>query len=193
MAIIIGETVQTIMTNHLYQFDKKVYRQVEGGPIGLEITGIIADVVMIWFDQLFLKKAEEAGYSVLLYKRYVDDINLVVSSMFPFVRGEASEVEAEMETAAAMKRIADDIIPGMIVLEVDTPALHHNNRLPILDIEVWVSGDSSVLHAFYKKSMSSEMVVTARFTSQSNALVCEGLNWQFDHFQSFWPFLEMTK
>ena len=29
--------VITIMENHLYQFDGKVYRQSEGGPIGLEV------------------------------------------------------------------------------------------------------------------------------------------------------------
>ena len=31
--------VETIMENHLYQFDGRVYRQKDGGPIGLEITG----------------------------------------------------------------------------------------------------------------------------------------------------------
>ena len=46
MALLLGETVHTIMGNHLYQFDGKVYRQEEGGPIGLELTGIVADIVM---------------------------------------------------------------------------------------------------------------------------------------------------
>ena len=42
--------VDTIMSNHLYQFDSRVSRQVEGGPIGLEITGVLARLVMLWWD-----------------------------------------------------------------------------------------------------------------------------------------------
>ena len=50
MALLLGEAVETIMGNHLYRFDGKVYRQVEGGPIGLELTGVVADLVMLWCD-----------------------------------------------------------------------------------------------------------------------------------------------
>ena len=71
MALLLGEAVETIMGNHLYRFDGKVYRQVEGGPIGLELTGVVADLVMLWCDNKFLKKEESAGLDVLLYKRYV--------------------------------------------------------------------------------------------------------------------------
>ena len=47
--------VITIMDHHLYQFDGKVFRQKEGGPIGLEITGVLARLVMLWWDTEYLK------------------------------------------------------------------------------------------------------------------------------------------
>ena len=34
--------VDVIMSSHLYQFDGRVYKQLTGGPIGLEITGVLS-------------------------------------------------------------------------------------------------------------------------------------------------------
>ena len=68
--------VKTIMSNHLYQFDGKVYKQAEGGPIGMEVTGVLARLVMLWWDQEFLRKLGQLGVSLEFYLRYVDDSNL---------------------------------------------------------------------------------------------------------------------
>ena len=39
--------VSTILSNHLYQMDGKVFRQQAGGPIGLEITGVLSRLVVV--------------------------------------------------------------------------------------------------------------------------------------------------
>ena len=49
--------VRKFLKNHIYQVDGKVFRQQEGGPIGLEITGVLARLVMLWWDREFIKKA----------------------------------------------------------------------------------------------------------------------------------------
>ena len=33
---------------------------------------------MCWWDKEFIKRMEEAGVDVIMYKRFVDDINLVL-------------------------------------------------------------------------------------------------------------------
>ena len=70
--------VNFIMKNHTYRFNRKVKKQIEGGLIGLKITGIIAKIVMLWFDKKTLKSLRAMKIELLLYKRYVDDSNLVL-------------------------------------------------------------------------------------------------------------------
>ena len=180
MSIMLGEAVESVMGNHVYIFDGKVYRQEKGGPIGLELTGVVADITMLHFDQMFLNKVEENGYKVHLYKRYVDDILMVVEATIDFNRAEVGrEKEVEKKVAEVMRTAADDILPDMLKFEVDTPSLHANGRLPVLDIEVWVGPDHCILHSFYKKSVATTHVVMARSALSASAkraiLVAEGV------------------
>ena len=43
--------VRTVMKNHLYRFDGQVFKQTSGGPIGLELTQVLARLVMLWWDE----------------------------------------------------------------------------------------------------------------------------------------------
>ena len=74
------------MGNHIYQFDGKVYRQNDGGPIGLEITGVLARLVMLWWDREYLTKLNYLGLELELYKHYVDDSNMGSKPIKPGVR-----------------------------------------------------------------------------------------------------------
>ena len=58
--------------------DGRVYRQQEGGPIGLEITGVLARLVMLWWDKEFMRKAREFETDILMYLRFVDDGNIAI-------------------------------------------------------------------------------------------------------------------
>ena len=46
IAKVIEVAIQEIFANHVYRFDGKLYRQKEGGAIGLRLTGIVARIVM---------------------------------------------------------------------------------------------------------------------------------------------------
>ena len=56
--------LHTFLHLHL-QWNQGVKLQSEGTPIGLEIAGTLAKVVMLWWDKKFLKKA--AINNILLY------------------------------------------------------------------------------------------------------------------------------
>ena len=42
------------------------------------MTGELGVVFMSWWDKQFLEKLRRIGIETLLYKRYVDDINIVM-------------------------------------------------------------------------------------------------------------------
>ena len=64
-----------VMKNHIYIFDNTIRKQREGGAIGLELTGLLARIYMIWWDKRFLEKCSMVDITPDIYKRYVDDIN----------------------------------------------------------------------------------------------------------------------
>ena len=45
-----------IMKNHVYTFDGQIRKQIRGGPIGLKLTGVLAQIFMIWWDGEFTRR-----------------------------------------------------------------------------------------------------------------------------------------
>ena len=155
------------MENHVYVFYKEVHKQIDGGPIGLRVTGSIAKIVMIWFDKKLLVSLKVLKIQVLMYKRYVDDANLVLRALTKGLQFDGTKLvldpinqsdPPDVQTARVITQIADSILPDVIKMEFDTPSLHPNERLPILDLEVWVE-NNQIYHSFYKKSMASQSVI----------------------------------
>ena len=67
-----------VMKNHVYVFNNELRKQRNGRAIGLELTGLLARIYMIWWDKQFLEKCAQNGILLKIYKRYVDDINLLL-------------------------------------------------------------------------------------------------------------------
>ena len=57
----------------------KVFLQTEGGPIGLELSGALARIVMLLWDRELLQRLEKAAsnthWDLYIYMRYVYDGN----------------------------------------------------------------------------------------------------------------------
>ena len=71
MARAMEVVVDTIMSNHFFQFDGQVFKQETGGPFGLEITGVLARLVMLSWDEKFLGKWKHGSLgSASWYKVY---------------------------------------------------------------------------------------------------------------------------
>ena len=152
----IGKAIQVginaVMKAHAYKFAGDTRVQKQGGAIGLELTGEIAAVFMSWWDKKMKLKIEEEGIKTVMYKRYVDDINLIV------------EVKKETEEEEIWKKIRDagDRIHDSIQLEADYPSNHPDQKVPILDIKVWVDANGKVWHEYYCKPVSSKSVIDAQ-------------------------------
>ena len=152
------------MKNHVYEFDNKIHKQTEGGDFGIELKGYLAQVFMIWWTKEFLKKVRTRHIEVYLFKRYVDDMNML-TSIPADVNGSTLD-EKELKMSKKLKEIGDTIHPS-IVLETDCPIQHPDKKLPILDLKTWLEerdGKHIIMYEFYQKDVSSKATINARST-----------------------------
>ena len=162
--------IKQIMNNHIYHFGDKMKKQIQGGPIGLELTGDLAQIYMMWYDNQLKTKAKEENIDILLYQRYVDDINMVIAKPPSAENNENKTRIDDLEIMNNVKSLGNSIHPS-IQLEIDVPSQYPDNKLPILDMKVWCgtkkdnargSEKHIVLHEFYSKPMANKSVIHAR-------------------------------
>ena len=143
------------MSVHDFMFGGKIYRQLSGGAIGMDLTGVLADVYLCEWDKQLMQGMIENEIECKLYKRYIDDINVIVKTS---VEGG----EREKVTMASLKRIANSIDESLTV-KTDVTSEHDDGKVPILDLKVWIgkgkNGSMKVLHEHYMKDVSSRMVI----------------------------------
>jgi len=165
-----------IMKNHTYNFNNELRKQKEGGAIGVDLTGNIANIFMSWWDKELIRKLEKLGITPFLYKRYVDDINLgteAIKQNYEYVQGKLverkgnldNEIPADKKTFDIIRTIGDGIHKS-IKLTTDVPSNHDDYKVPILDLKCWITevntGNKTVtkiLHEHYIKDVSSKMVI----------------------------------
>ena len=173
--------LELLLQKHCYSFNGEIKKQEKGGPIGLDITGVVAKIFMCWWDEKLLEGIRKAKLNVFLYKRYVDDINACVEVVKPGMRWiggkliynqqiveDDRQIEDDIRTFNVIKQIGDGIHTS-IKLEVDIPSNHDDRKIPILDLKVWIeeiqnengSKIKKIMHEFYMKEMSSKFVIDA--------------------------------
>ena len=169
LAEALSVAVKFTMGNHMYRFNGEVRRQREGGPIGLGLTGDVAQILMVWWDRELIKRLEARGMKVLLYLRYVDDINIVVKNVSRSTGSESLRPRDEANMLI-VQEVANGIHPS-IQVTIDYPSGHSDLKMPILDLKVWpsheldgVTRETSVMimHEHYHKEVASRAVVNAR-------------------------------
>ena len=173
-----------IMQNHIYTFADEIKLQSRGGPIGLQLTGVLAQLFMVWWDRQLERRMGELGLDQRMYKRYVDDVNVIMTETTPGLRfngdrlvssedsiEEDRGVEADERAMRLFQAIANSI-HSSVEMEIDCPSRHRGEKLPILDLRVWIEKTgqdqqrirpgSVILHEFYSKEVASKSVVNAR-------------------------------
>ena len=160
-----------VMKNHTYNFANSIKRQSKGGPIGLDLTGGIAQVYMIWWNRELLRRLIDIGMIVKLKKCYVDDVNYGLLPTPPgtvYGNGQLcieeaialndDLIHADKRTMKIVMAVGNSIHEST-QLEYDCPSLHDDKKMPILDLKVWVSESNMITHEFYAKEVSSKSVI----------------------------------
>ena len=170
LSIALKIAILFIMKNHIYSINGTLKKQSQGGPIGLELTGDIAQICMVWWDKELKRRLYENNIILLVYKRYVDDINFIIDKLKQIIenRNEEERHKEDIEIMDKIRQIANGIHRS-IEVETDTPAMHDDKKQPILDLKVWQetrkqpdgSPTSKVLHEFYHKEIANKAVTQA--------------------------------
>ena len=121
---------------------------------------------MTFWDQKFLKKLKSLGIKVDVYKRYVDNIFMILPEISSgwFFNKESRRLEFDLDdplssaspdarTFMILEEIANSLDDD-IQVESDYPSNHESGRLPVLDLEMFIQ-DEIVEFSFYKKKMTS--------------------------------------
>ena len=75
IAEFVKQVIKMTFNGHVYKFGNKIYLQNKGGPIGLRLSGAVARLVLLWFDDRVIDIAKVNNVKVIMYKRYIDDID----------------------------------------------------------------------------------------------------------------------
>ena len=158
--------IQT-MKNHCYKFDGKLYRQEEGGSIGLDLTGVMAAIYMSWWDGQLVVLLRENGLFTLFYKRYEDDINLIIHATTE------GTIEGPRDKCIMEKvREIANTIHSNIKATCDYGSNYSDGKLPVLDLKIW-KGESTqngtkILYEHYMKDVSSRHLLNYRSAHPEN-------------------------
>ena len=168
-------TVLTVLlTTHAYEFAGTIRKQTSGGPIGMEITGVVAQVFMVWWDRRLRERLEGIGIHLPLHERYVDDTNLTMKRTEVGARynGERlvftgeSRIEDEgmqddKRTMLLIQAVTTHIHPS-IRMTIDYPSNHTDGKVPMLDVKMWMTtqeGRTKIMYEHYEKAMVTKVVI----------------------------------
>ena len=157
-----------VMTNHIR----------DGGAIGLELTGLLARIYMIWWDKRFLEKCAIVNIIPDIYKRYVDDINSLtefigngyVYNGTTLIKDQDKELSDSNESPdKVMMQLLNDIansIHPSIQLTNDYPSKYNDKKIPILNLKVWTKTDNEegtkIVYEHYRKEVATRSTVHAK-------------------------------
>ena len=163
--------IEKTMSLHDYVYDKKIIRQKEGGSIGLDLTGVVVDIYMNHWDRKLKEILQNKNIDVKLYKRYKDDINLILRVLYRSRDAAIDRKERERSTLAEIMSLADSIHPSIKVTG-DVPSNYEDNRLPSLDLKVWIgeveTDTYKVITSHYMKDVSTRAVINERSSHPVN-------------------------
>ena len=167
----------TILQSHTYEFAGILKRQRKGGPIGLELTGVVAQVFMVWWDRQFIERLNQINVKLKLHQRYVDDSNVggkatPLGARYDGERllineitvAEDEQIPADERTMRLLQQVASYVHPS-IRLTIDCPSRHVDGKCPMLDVKMWialVNQERKIVYEHYEKEMTTKAVIHAR-------------------------------
>ena len=185
--MIVGEimrmAIEVLFKTHCYSFKGSVFKQSDGGPIGLRATCAIARVVMARHSILWKKIMTDNNINTAFDGFYVDDGRIIMYSIRPgwrWMNGElwySEEWEQEDKflsptgrTKNVLSRTLGDIVE-CLEFTVESPEEFPDLWLPTLDISLQMNKDNQVQYRFFEKPTASKLCLQADTALSQNCLV----------------------
>ena len=74
----LAAAVGTVFNHHYFKFGGKVYRQLDGACIGMDLAVELCAIYMLVWDMKFKERLGVLALVVWLYRRYVDDCSVAL-------------------------------------------------------------------------------------------------------------------
>ena len=137
---------------------------------GCKLTGAVSRAFMARWDRIYLQKVKKAGINMHVYERYVDDSNQLAEISPPNTEynvqtGKLVKVDNlnvdETEEGRSVRLLLSiaNSVQDDIVMEADHPDKNDDNKLPILDMKVWLNGEKFAVFQHYEKPVSNKQVM----------------------------------
>ena len=180
-ALALKQLILVVLQNHIFSFNKKIYKQTSGGAIGDRLTGALGAILGQVHSRRLLTILADSEAEVKFLQLYVDDGDWCMKALPPgsrFIRerNRIEIIEEEIEndrnldqdfrTANVVKNAANSIFEFLKV-KIDCPSLHDDGWMPILDIKAQVESDK-IVYQFYKKALSNDRVILANSAMPNN-------------------------
>ena len=143
--------VKLVMKKHLYKFNSEVREQGEGGAIGLRATGAVALCVMLYWHREVRRRLKTLKIELDIYGGFVDDVALLTDEIEKGSKIVGNEIIIDDEkkkvdenrseeeiTMDIIEEVAQSILK-MIKVTTETPCKFVDNKLPVLDLKMWVN------------------------------------------------------
>ena len=108
---------------------------------------------MCRFDRTFRRKVKKLGIKLILYKRYVDDITVILNRICPGWKycSKSNKMVFHPELEASDMELCDDERTLMILCDIansiseikftfDCPSRNSTGTVPVLDVQMWIAG-----------------------------------------------------
>ena len=158
-----------------------MYRQMEGGPIGLRGTCTLARLVMQVYDKKWLRLVEEGGINLKLYMRYMDDGRKFLQPIKRGWRWEAGsmvyrlqwELEDEERTPLDMTiSVLRETVRGVLEylrFTFESGEDYVDGWLPALDTSLRVNEHNQVEYHYYEKPTTSKTTIQSASAMGENS------------------------
>ena len=193
LAATVALGVEVVFSHHIYKFRGICYKQLEGGPIGLRLTSLVARLVMDAWARQFLRKLDMAGVKLWAFIKYVDDINIVLNMVSldthwegdklvtrPQVekQDERPALTREEHTMSLVIEAANSVYPWLS-FTADIPSNNGSLTVPMLDIQVWVEHSSSSTSSQPSSLTPSQQDSADQGSTAKNSAGPDRLCWSF--------------
>ena len=171
IATVVSLATKAMFRLHHYKFGGKMFKQMEGGPIGLRGTCSIARLAMQLFDGKWLGRLRSMKVTTELDGRYMDDGRNILA---PFKAGwrwsdgricytrrweEEDKGLSSMEITRRIWSGSLEKVEDYLSFTTETCEDFSDWWLPTLDCSLRVDEDNTVLYKFYEKETSSDHTV----------------------------------